>query len=108
MAKGGTVWPLVREKARSGRARAKKESNLRPWRILHARAAFCTNQSCVRTTRGMVFTQPRPTADLGSRVVRGLAHRIDHARPGCSSWSDILVSRQRNLAPPTNGVSRLE
>src|SRR6266478_9526934 len=49
---------------RSSRPRVTKESNLRPGRILHARAAFCSNQSCARTTRRMVFTQPRPISDI--------------------------------------------
>jgi hypothetical protein len=52
------------ENARSNLRRATKESSLRPWRIFHARTAFCLNQSCAQPTLRLVFTQLRPGGDM--------------------------------------------
>src|SRR5271157_3309760 len=52
------------ENAGNSRYCAIKDSNLKLSRIFLARVAFCSNQSCARTTIRMVFTQPRPEGDL--------------------------------------------
>src|SRR5262249_27654281 len=55
---------------------------LRLWRLFDARRAFDTNQSCARTRRSMVFTQPRPKAAIerASRSRRPPSCETERAR----------------------------
>jgi hypothetical protein len=90
----------------SPRRRPTKKSNLRSGRILHARAEFCSNQSCARTTCRMVFIQPRPIPEIGcdrrsqkwrSRPVETQPFLKGMGRLG-SSWRDAA---QRRMRPAT-------
>jgi len=95
------------EKPLEALARATKESSLRPWRSFHAREAFCTNQSCARATRRMVFTQPTPIADTVLRAIRRnfLSSRLSHASvcqdsaPADARREDLAAVEQMAVVP---------
>jgi hypothetical protein len=53
-----------------------KGRKLQLWRFFDAQWAIDTNQSCARTSRSIVFTRPRPEADMAEPITRSPRRRV--------------------------------
>jgi hypothetical protein len=95
-------YPMCKNAKRS-RRRATQESNSRPRRSFHSPAPFCPNQSCVRTIRRMVLTQPRPLPNNRTASTRALGGAERETAP--TSPAEITLSPCANLDNESRLVS---